>query len=332
MTIEFGYWLSSEEHPPERLVRNAVRAEELGFGEAMISDHFHPWVPEQGNSAFVWSVLGAIAHATEQLRIGTGVTAPIQRIHPVIVAHAAATVAAMMPGRFFLGVGTGERLNEHVTGEKWPTPGERLEMLEEAVEIMRRLWSGEEVTYRGRYYTVEHAVLFTRPEEPVPVFVAAKGEQAAELAGRIGDGLVATAPSKETVETFDAAGGAGKPHYAQVTLCWAEDEPTARRVAHRWFPNTALQGPGSTELARPADFAEAVKMVREDDIAEAVPCGPDPGRHVAAIREYVDAGYERVFLHQVGPDQDGFFRFWEEELRPLVEQELTRPRSRAGVA
>ena len=328
MTVEFGYWLSSEEHSPQALVHNAVRAEELGFRHAMISDHFHPWVPKQGNSAFVWSVLGAIAMRTDQLRIGTGVTASIQRMHPAVVAHAAATVAAMMPGRFVLGMGTGERLNEHVTGEKWPTIGERQQMLEEAVDVIRRLWTGEEVTFRGDYYTVEQAVLFTRPDEPPPLFVAAKGPQAAELAARIGDGLIGTSPEAEAVQVFEQAGGRGKPKFAQVTLCWAEDEPTARRVAQEWFPNTALKGPLSTELARPDDFAEAVAMVREEDVADAVPCGPDPERHVAAVREYVEAGFDHVFLHQVGPDQEGFFRFWQDELGPR----LTRSIGRADVA
>ncbi|MDQ3757206.1 MAG: TIGR03557 family F420-dependent LLM class oxidoreductase [Actinomycetota bacterium] len=318
MTIEFGYWMSSEEHSPQALVRNAVRAEELGFRFAMVSDHFHPWVPKQGNSAFVWSVLGAIAVRTEQLWIATGVTGSIQRMHPAVVAHAAATVADMMPGRFALGLGTGERLNEHVTGEKWPTIGERQSMLEEYVEVIRKLWTGEEVTFRGDWYTVEQAVLFTRPDEPPPILVAAKGEQSAELAARIGDGLVATSPEAETVQTFEQAGGAGKPKHAQATLCWAEDEPTARRVAQEWFPNTALKGPLSTELARPDDFDAATEMVTEDDIAEAIPCGPDPDKHVDLIRQYVDAGFEYVYLHQVGPDQEGFFRFWQEELQPRL--------------
>jgi len=324
VTVELGYWLSSEEHPPQALVHNAVRAEELGFRHAMISDHFHPWVSKQGNSAFVWSVLGAIAVRTERLRVGTGVTASLLRIHPAVVAHAAATVADMMPGRFLLGMGTGERLNEHVTGEKWPTIGERQSMLEEYVDVIRRLWAGDEVTFRGSYYTVEQAVLFTRPDEPPPVLIAAKGEQAAELAGRIGDGLIGTSPEADAVRTFEEKGGRGKPKHAQVTLCWADDESTARRVAQEWFPNTALQGPLSTELARPADFDEATAMVTEDAIADAVPCGPDPEKHVAAIREYVDAGYDHVYLHQIGPDQEGFFRFWQEELQPRLSRSLAR--------
>jgi len=322
--VEIGYWMSSEEHSPTDLVRNAVRAEELGFPSAMISDHFHPWLSQQGHSPFVWSVLGAIAHATERLRIGTGVTAPIQRTHPAIVAHASATVAAMMPGRFFLGVGTGERLNEHITGEHWPPPDERRDMLEEAVDVIRKLWTGDRISHRGRYYTVEEAELFTRPEEPPPIVVAGSSNVSAELAARIGDGFVGTAPDPEPITTFEENGGAGKPKFGQVTLCWAEDEEAARRTAHHIWANTGLQGALSTELSRPKDFEAAVANVSPDDIVESVPCGPDPERHVKAILEYVDAGYDHVYLHQIGPDQDGFFRFWEDELRGRLDQRVAR--------
>lgn len=325
--VEIGYWLSSEEHSPDDLVRNAVRAEELGFTTAMISDHFHPWLADQGHSPFVWSVLGAMAHATERLSIGTGVTAPIIRMHPVIVAHAAATVAAMMPGRFFLGVGTGERLNEHVTGEHWPTPDQRREMLEEAVDVMRRLWTGERISHRGRYYTVEEAELFTRPDEAPPVVVAGSSGTSAELAGRIGDGFVGTSPDADTLRQFRESGGQGKPTYGQVTLCWADDEAAARRTAHHYWANTALGGALNTELSRPKDFEAATATVTEDDVADAVPCGPDPERIVASVVEYVEAGYDHVYLHQIGPDQDGFFRFWEHELRPRLDQRVARAAS-----
>src|SRR6266480_606206 len=195
--MEIGYALASEEHGPNDLVRNARAAEEAGFTFALISDHFHPWVDTQGQSPFVWSVIGAIAQATERLELGTGLTCPTTRIHPAIIAHAAATVAAMMPGRFFLGVGTGENLNEHVTGARWPLPWERLEMLEEAVDVIRKLWSGEEITHRGEHYTVEEARLYTLPDERPEIYVAASKPQAAELAGRIGDGLISTAPNEE---------------------------------------------------------------------------------------------------------------------------------------
>ena len=319
-SVEIGYWMSSEEHGPTELVRNAIRAEEIGFTTAMISDHFHPWLSAQGHSPFVWSVLGAIAHATERLEVGTGVTAPIMRMHPAIVAHAAATVAAMMPGRFFLGVGTGERLNEHVHGDHWPEPDRRREMLEEAVDVIRRLWTGQRTTFYGRFYTVEEAELYTRTEQAPAIVVAGSSKSSARLAGRIGDGYVGVAPEAEHIETFEEAGGRGKPKYGQVSLCWAEDEEAARRTAHHYWANAGLQGSLSTELARPMDFEAATALVRPDDVAESVPCGPDPDRHLGAIAAYIDAGYDHVYLHQVGPDQAGFFRFWEEELRPRLAQ------------
>lgn len=316
--VQIGYWMSSEEHSPDALVRHAIRAEELGFEIAMVSDHFHPWLPQQGNSPFVWSVLGAVAHATERLRIGTGVTAPMLRMHPALVAHAAATVAAMMPGRFLLGVGTGERLNEHVVGRHWPPPDARRDMLEEAVEVIRALWTGEKVTYHGKHVTVETARLYTRPEEPPPILVAGSSKVSAELAGRIGDGFVGTAPDRETVDAFERAGGRGKPRHGQVTVCWAEDEEAARRTAHHWWANTAIGGGAKTDLAEPEDFAALADNVRVEDIAESIPCGPDPQPCLDAVARYVEAGYDHVYVHQVGPDQEGFFRFWQDELSPRL--------------
>jgi G6PDH family F420-dependent oxidoreductase len=314
--IEIGYAFSSEEHTPQDLIEHARLAETSGFPFALISDHFHPWVPAQGQSPFVWSVIGGIAQVTRRLRLGTGVTCPIMRIHPAIVAQAAATAAAMMPGRFFLGVGTGERLNEHILGQHWPEHAVRAEMLEEAVEVMRRLWEGGNQSHRGRYYTVENARLFTLPDEPPPVVVAASGPAAAELAGRIGDGLCSTAPEGELVARFDASGGAGKPKYGQMTVCWAADEAEARRTAYKWWPNSALKGPLNTELASPSDFDEACAMVTEEDVAKEVVCGPDAGRHLAMIKEYADAGFTHVYVHQVGPDQEGFMRFYAREVLP----------------
>jgi coenzyme F420-dependent glucose-6-phosphate dehydrogenase len=314
--VELGYAISSEEHRPLDLVRNAARAEEAGLGFALISDHFHPWIDRQGESAFVWSVLGALAEATERLVIGTGVTCPMIRIHPAIVAQAAATTAALLPGRFFLGVGTGENLNEHVLGQRWPSAAERREMLEEAVEVMRALWSGELTSHRGRHYTVDNARIYTLPEEKIDVLVAAGGKASAELAGRIGDGLIGTAPDAELLEAFGGAGGAGKPRYGQLTVCFHEQEPEARRIAHEWWPTAALHGPLAQELPLPSHFEAAAAMVTEDEVAEAIVCGPDPERYTERIEAYVDAGYTHVYLHQVGPDQDGFLRFCERELLP----------------
>jgi len=313
---QIGYALSSEEHQPNDLIRFAALAEEAGFGYALISDHYHPWVDAQGESPFVWSVIGGIAQATERLRLGTGVTCPTMRIHPAIVAHAAATSAAMMPGRFFFGVGTGENLNEHILGDHWPAPDERLEMLEEAVEVIRLLWEGGYQTHRGKHYTVENARLYTLPDELPEIYVAASQPLAAELAGRIGDGLVTVAPDKKIAERFESSGGAGKPKLGQVTVCWAKSEEEARRTAHEIWPNGGLQGALSQELPLPEHFEQAAEMVTEEDIAESVACGPNPERHKEQIREFEAAGYDHVYVHQVGPDQQGFLDFYASEILP----------------
>lgn len=321
--IELGYALSSEEHSPHDLVANAVRAEELGFGFIGVSDHFHPWIGEQGNSPFVWSVLGAIAQATSRLRVGTGVTAPIIRTHPGIVAHAAATTQVLMEGRFFLGVGTGEALNEHVFGDRWPPADIRRQMLEEAVEVMRKLWTGESVDHHGTHYTVEDARLFTLPQAAPPIVVAASGPKAAELAGRIGDGLWSTSPASETIEAFEKAGGAqakGKPRYGQVTMCWAADAAEARKTAHVQWPNTAITGQLGQDLPTPKHFEQAAQMVTEDDVAEKVPHGPGVEQYVEALKAFADVGFTHLYLHQIGPDQEGFFRFYEHELGPAVKE------------
>jgi G6PDH family F420-dependent oxidoreductase len=315
--MELGYALSSEEHRPLDLVRHARRAEECGFPFALVSDHFHPWIDRQGQSPFVWGVLGGIAVSTDALRVGTGVTCPTVRIHPAIVAQAAATAADMLPGRFFLGVGTGENLNEHVLGDRWPSASERLAMLEEAVEVMRLLWRGETCSFEGKHYRVEDARIYTLPSDPIDVVVAASGPEAAELAARVGDGLVSTAPDAELVESYLGAGGAG-PRYGQLTVCWAESEEEARRTALEWWPNAGLDGPLSQELPLPSHFEAAAAMVSEEDVAESVTCGPDPARHLDAISRFVEAGFDHVYVHQVGPDQDGFFDLYERDVLPAA--------------
>jgi coenzyme F420-dependent glucose-6-phosphate dehydrogenase len=316
--LKLGYTLASEEHRPLDLVRYGRLAEEVGFDFAMISDHFHPWIDRQGNSPFVWSVIGALAQATERIPIGTAVTCPTIRIHPAIVAQAAATSAAMLPGRFVLGVGSGESLNEHILGDPWPPASVRLEMLEEAVAVIRELWGGGLVEHHGRHYTVENARLYTLPEEPPPIVAAAAGPKAARLAGRIGDGFMGTAPQGELIETFEQAGGAGKPRYGQATVCWAESEQEARRTAHEWWPNAAMSGELGQVLPQPAHYEQAAQLVREDDVAEVVACGPDPERHLDFLRRYAQAGYDHVFVHQVGPDQEGYLRWAERELLPRI--------------
>jgi coenzyme F420-dependent glucose-6-phosphate dehydrogenase len=315
---EFGYALSSEEHTPTQLVENARRAEELGFEFAMISDHFHPWVDAQGSSPFVWSVIGAIAQTTERIRLGTGVTCPTIRIHPAIVAHAAATSAALMPGRFFLGVGSGENLNEHILGDHWPAPDERLELLEEAIEVMRLLWQGGYQTHRGKHYVVENARLYTLPDEPVQIAVAAAKEHAAELAGRLGDAFVNTAPDREPIEIFERAGGKDKPKYGQITVCWAKTEDEGAKTVHRIWPTAGLGGDLTYELPLPRHFEQATESVTPDGLREKVTVGPDPDAYLDEIREMERVGYTHVYVHQIGRDQEGFFRFWKDELEPRL--------------
>jgi G6PDH family F420-dependent oxidoreductase len=316
--IELGYTLSSEERTPNELVADARRAEQAGFPFALVSDHYHPWTDRQGQSPFVWSVIGGVAATTERLRLGTGVTCPTIRMHPAIVAQAAATAACMMPGRFFLGVGTGESLNEHIIGDRWPEAPIRIAMLEEAIEIMRALWRGDEVSHHGRFFTVEGARVYTLPERPVPIYMAAAGTTSAERAGRLGDGLISTSPDREVVETFQRAGGAGKPTFGQLHVCWARTEEEARKTAREIWPNAAIPGELGQELPLPRHFEQASKRVTEDDVAKTTPCGPDAERHLRAIREYADAGFDKVYVHQIGPEQEGFFRFYEREILPKI--------------
>ena len=310
-----GYALSSEEHPPLDLVRHARLAEEAGFTFALISDHFHPWISRQGSSPFVWGVLGAIAGATDKLRVGTGVTCPTMRIHPAIIAQAAATAAELMPDRFFLGVGTGENLNEHVLGAGWPEWDVRAAMLEEAVDVIRELWKGDVVSHYGEHYSVENARLYTLPKTPPDIYVAGSGERAAEIAGRIGDGFIGTGPKVELIDAFKRGGGTG-PRYGQVTLSWAKTKERARRTAHQWWPTVAIPGEATQELPNPVHFEQLAEMVTEEMVASEIPCGPEPEPVIESIRKYLDAGYDHVYLHQVGPDQEGFLEFAQREILP----------------
>ena len=310
-----GYALSTEEHEPADLIEFVERAEDVGFEFAMVSDHYHPWVEQQGESPFVWSVLGGIAHATDDLRVGTGVTCPLIRIHPAIIAQAAATAAAMFDGRFFLGLGTGERLNEHVLGDRWPPHHVRLRMLEEAIEVIDTLWEGEMTSYDGEHYTVENAQLFTLPEELPEKVIAASGETTARFAGRFGDGIVATSPDEDVLEEFADVDGED-PRYGQVTVCWDESDSAAKEIAHEWWPNGALPGQLGQELPTPTHFQEAAETLSEDDVADAYLCSSDPDDHVENIEEYVDAGFDHVYVHQVGPNQEEFLDVYEHEVLP----------------
>jgi coenzyme F420-dependent glucose-6-phosphate dehydrogenase len=311
-----GYMLSSEEHPAGDLVANAIAAEHAGFAYAVISDHFHPWISAQGHSPFAWSVLGAIACQTSRLHIGTAVTCPTMRYHPAVIAQAAATLATMAPGRFILGLGTGENLNEHVVGHEWPRHEIRAAMLEEAVEIMRRLWTGKQCNFVGQHFRVDNARLYGCPHEPPPIVMAAAGPHAAELAGRVGDGLMNYSADAAVVEKFHASGGNSKPCYLQVNVCWARTEQEARATAMKQVPNVALPGELGNLLPSPKHYEQAASLVTEDALAQMIVCGPDPQAHVARLQEAIDAGYDHLHIAQVGPDQAGFFAFYQREVLP----------------
>jgi G6PDH family F420-dependent oxidoreductase len=313
----YGYTLSSEEHPPRDLVTNAVRAEELGFDFVSISDHFHPWVSAQGHSPFVWSMLGAIGHATDRVGIGVGVTCPTVRIHPAVIAHAAATTSLLCDGRFFLGVGTGEALNEHVVGTRWPPIEIRRAMLDEAVEIIRALWTGDTIDHRRDHYEVENARLFDPPDEPPPIIVSGFGDEAVQLAARIGDGYWGHSPDRTIIDQYEDNGGTG-PRYAQINLCWGEDAAVARKTVHEIWPNSGIPGQLSQDLPTWTHFEQAAQLVTEEDATSSMPCGPELEPVLESVHSFVDAGYDHLYFHQIGPDQDGFFRFWTDELEPAL--------------
>jgi G6PDH family F420-dependent oxidoreductase len=305
----------SEEHGPTDLVRNANRAEQAGFDFAAISDHFFPWVEEQGHSPLAWSVLGAVANATRHIGLMTAVTCPIMRYHPAIIAQGTATLGLLSDKRFTLGLGAGERLNEHVVGEGWPGRGERHERLAEAVDIIQGLLAGTLTNYRGNHFVLDDARLFDRPEIKPPVAIAAGGPKAARLAARKGDGLIATEPRGDLVEAFVSAGGAG-PRYAEVAICYGEREAEAEKIAHRYFRWSITGWPVMAELPDTESFAAASRHVSPETVAKKVSCGPSADRHLQAIDRYIQAGYDHIILVQIGPNQDEFLEFFERELAP----------------
>lgn len=315
--MEIGYKLSSEEHGPNELVRFATLAEEHGFGFAMISDHFHPWIDRQGQSPFVWCVIGAIAQATKRLRLGTAVTCPTVRVHPAIVAQAAATAATMLPGRFFLGVGTGENLNEHVVGAGWPETEVRQARLVEAIHVIRQLWQGGFQSHHGPFYTVENARIYTLPAQPPSLMVAVGGPKGVEIAAMHGDGLIGTEPDKKLLRDYRKKAGARKPCYGELTVCWGKDEDKARQTARERWPNQAMAASLSWELPLPAHFEAVAELVTEEAMSDMV-CGADPKQHLQALEEYADAGYDHICVHQVGPDQAAFMQFYKTEIFPRL--------------
>ena len=315
--MQYGYKLSAEGFGPNELVRQARLAEASGFDFVEMSDHYHPWLEAQGHSPFTWTVLGAIAASTETVGLATGVTCPTVRYHPAIIAQAAATLSLVSDGRFTLGVGSGERLNEHVVGRGFPAVADRQAMLREALEIIRLLWQGGYQSYRGEYLDLEDARVFDLPDELPVIAVAAGGADAAELAAELGDGMFGTEPKSELFDAYRGAGGSG-PTYGEVGLAWAETEDAAVRAAFetsRW----ALTGwKVMSELPNPANFEAASQVVKPEDVAASMPCGPDVAKHLEAIREYEQVGYDHVVLTNNGPDPDGFMDFFARELKPAL--------------
>jgi G6PDH family F420-dependent oxidoreductase len=317
---DVGYTLSSEEFGPSELVEQASRAETVGFDFLSISDHFHPWLEAQGEAPFVWSTLGGVARATDEIDVGVGVTCPTFRVHPVNVAQAVATVATMLDGRrFSFGVGTGELLNEHVTGEHWPTHRVRLEMLREAVEIIRQLWEPGQTSYHGTHFTVENARIFTRPEEFPPICVSAFGEQTARAAAEFGDGFWSVGPQGDLLDAYRKNDGEGES-ITQIHVCYADDEDEAVSTAHEQWANSALPGELAQVLPTTTHFEQATEMVTEEDIREgSILTDADPGAHVENIRSCFDEGFDKVYVHQIGDDQASFFDFYEEEVLPAFD-------------
>jgi G6PDH family F420-dependent oxidoreductase len=314
---KIGYFLSSEQFTPKQLIDQAKRAEDAGFDALWISDHFHPWNDEQGQSSFVWGVIGALSEATS-LPVSTAVTCPTMRIHPAIIAQAAATAAVQLDGKFVLGVGSGEALNEHILGDPWPSVGVRQEMLEESIEVIRLLLRGDEMSHHGVHYEVQEARIYTLPEKPLPIYVSGFGPQAAELAGRIGDGYVLVTPEADLVKTFRSSGGGDKPVQAGTKVCWDNDADTAVDTAHRIWGNQGLPGQSAQILPRPKDFAALQQLVPKQDIADSVACGPDVDKHAAQVRAYLDADVDEVYVSQIGPDMEGFFAAWQRDVLPQL--------------
>lgn len=322
--MRIGYFLSSEEYPPAELVQQARLAEQAGFQALWISDHFHPWNDAQGQSPFVWSMIGALSQVCS-LPVTTSVTCPTIRMHPAVVAQAAATAAVLLDGRFVLGVGSGEALNEHVTGARWPSATVRLDMLEEAVTVMRQLWAGDFVTHHGGHYTVENARIYTRPETPPPIYISGFGEQSARMAGRIGDGYISTMPDPDLVKAFRAAGGDGKPMQAGYKVCWSNDDDAAIAAAHRLWANSGLPGECAQVLPSPRHFEQLSQLVSPEMTRDAIAYGNDVERHVAAFRPFERAGFDEVYISQMGGREpecrvEGFFQFYRDQVLPRLRE------------
>lgn len=318
--MRIGYFLSSEEYTPAQLVEQARMAEDAGFESLWISDHFHPWNDAQGQSAFVWSVIGALSQVCS-LPVTTAVTCPTVRVHPAIVAHAAATSANMLDSRFTLGLGSGEALNEHVHGDRWPSATVRLQMLEEAVDVIRKMWTGRSINHHGRHYTVEDARIYTLPSRPPEIHISGFGPKAAALAGRIGDGYITISPDPEPVEIFRDQGGAGKPIQAGYKVCWGVDDELCVRTAHELWSNSGVPGELAQVLPSPKHFEQASQLVTLDQTRSSIAYGQDVDRHVEAFRPFAKTGFDVVHISQMGGAREGteakgFFDFYRDQVLP----------------
>jgi G6PDH family F420-dependent oxidoreductase len=314
--MRIGYFLSTEEYEPRELIEQAAAAERAGFEGLWISDHYHPWNDEQGNSAFVWSMIGAVSQVCS-LPITTAVTCPTVRIHPAVIAHAAGTAGQLTHGRFVLGVGSGEALNEHVLGDPWPTVERRLEMLEEAVELIRTLWSGEVVSWEGKHYRVDHARIYNLPDEPPEIYVSGFGPKAIELAARIGDGLINTSPEAEVVDQFTEQSG-GKPAHAGAKVAFAPTPEEGWEHAHRLWPNAGLPGELAQVLPTPEHFEQASSLVTMESTRDSVVAGNDPGQHLEQVASYRDAGYDALYVANMGPHYQDMIEFYGKEILPAA--------------
>lgn len=317
--MKIGYFLSSEESGPQALVTNAAKGQAAGFRNLWISDHYHPWLDVQGHSPFVWGVLGAISQAAPELTVTTAVTCPTTRIHPAVIAQATATASLLLDGRFIFGVGTGEALNEHIFGDRWPEAAERRDQLEEAIEVIRALWTGETVSHHGDHYRVEHARIFDAPATPPPVIVSGFGPAAVDLAAKIGDGFCTVMPDADAVRRYRSQASGSQLVQGGLKVCYASDEDAARELAFKLWPNDALPGELAQILPTPAHFEQASSLVTVDALAASVPCGPDIDLHLEAIRAYEQAGFDELYIQQIGPDQDAFLAAYREHILPHFE-------------
>ena len=309
----FGYTMMTEQSRPDQLVRDLIRAEACGFDFSVCSDHYQPWLESQGESGYAWSILGAAAQATERIPLMTYVTCPTLRYHPAVVAQKAATMQILSGGRFRLGLGAGENLNEHVVGKRWPAVGERHEMFAEALDVIAALLDGEHVNFRGKHFDIESARLWSMPAERVPIGIAVSGRESCALAGRKADLMIATEPKPELGEMFDEAGGAGKARVGQIAVAYDTDRETAVERAHdqfRWF---GLGWKVNTDLPGPSSFEAATQFVTPEQVGEQLPCGPDVEEHVEKIRPFLDAGFTEVAVVQIGADQQEPIIRWAEE-------------------